>query len=59
MGMGTVLNRRGGKYASVPTPDRPDYEISNFYQLAEILERDFDIRLDLASDLADKPGAGC
>ncbi|MBN4049885.1 HAD-IA family hydrolase [bacterium AH-315-M10] len=57
LGMITVLNRRGGKYSTVPTPVEPDYEISNFDQLGELLERDFGFPLSQAANLAQKPGA--
>ena len=56
LGMITVFNRRSGKYATADIPDPADYEISNFYQLAEILERDFGIALDLTASIGDKPG---
>lgn len=56
LGMITVLNRRGGKYANDECPDPPDYVITNFYQLAEILEQDFDIHLDVASNASQRGG---
>lgn len=43
LGMITVLNRRNGKYASVLCRSEPDYRISNFTQLREILRSDFNV----------------
>jgi putative hydrolase of the HAD superfamily len=43
LGMITVLNRRSGKYAQVASLRGPDYEISGFGQLREILRSDFGV----------------
>jgi len=41
IGMTTVLNRRTGKYASAALAAKPDYQISSFDELREILRSDF------------------
>lgn len=41
LGMIAVLNRRSGKYSGVPCKTEPDYQISNFAQLRQILRSDF------------------
>jgi putative hydrolase of the HAD superfamily len=43
IGMIAVLNRRTGKYASTAFATKPDYQISSFQQLREILRSDFDL----------------
>jgi putative hydrolase of the HAD superfamily len=43
LGMIAVLNRRSGKYASATPRVKPDYEISSFTQLREILRSDFGV----------------
>jgi len=43
LGMIAVLNRRSGKYAQIASESAPDYEISNFERLREILRADFGI----------------
>lgn len=43
-GMITVLYRgSGGKYAAEDGETQPDYTIQNFWDLSEIIERDFDV----------------
>ena len=46
IGMITVRNNRGGKYAHVQGETKPDYEIRTFYDLLEILKSDFEITID-------------
>lgn len=46
IGMITVRNNRGGKYASVIGKTAPDYEIKTFLDLLEILKKDFSINVD-------------
>ncbi len=41
LGMITVLSRRSGKYSEVPCLSKPDYTISSFTELREILRTDF------------------
>ena len=41
LGMITVRNRRSGRFAEVQSPSPPRYEIRDFYDLREILRRDF------------------
>ncbi len=43
IGMITVRNRRSGKYADIEGETKPDYEIRNFYDLLNILKKDFGI----------------
>lgn len=43
IGMTTVRNRRSGKYANIEGETKPDYEIRNFYDLMDILKKDFGI----------------
>lgn len=43
LGMITVLNRRSGKYSGVPCRSEPDYRISTFTELREILRSDFNV----------------
>lgn len=45
IGMITVRNRRTGKYTGLEGKTRPNYEIHNFYDLLEILEKDFAIKV--------------
>lgn len=45
IGMITVQSRRGGKHEDNPARSKPDYVIHNFWDLLEILARDF--RLDV------------
>jgi putative hydrolase of the HAD superfamily len=43
LGMVTVRTRRSGRFADVQTPSPPRYEIRDFYELREILRRDFEV----------------
>jgi putative hydrolase of the HAD superfamily len=43
LGMIAVLNRRSGKYAQIASRMTPDYEISSFQRLREILRSDFGV----------------
>ncbi|MFA4987485.1 MAG: HAD-IA family hydrolase [Candidatus Brocadiia bacterium] len=43
IGMITVLHRRSGKYSNVPATTQPRYVIDNYYDLMEILARDFSV----------------
>ncbi len=43
IGMITVLNQRSGKYLNIKGLSEPDYTIHNFWDLEEILEKDFKI----------------
>lgn len=45
VGMITVRNRRTGKYTGLEGKTRPNYEIHNFYDLLDILARDFGIKV--------------
>ncbi len=45
IGMITVRNRRTGKYTGLEGKTRPNYEIHNFYDLLDILARDFNIKV--------------
>ncbi len=45
LGMITVRNRRSGKYRNLEGETVPDYEIEDFYDLLNILKRDFGVRL--------------
>lgn len=45
IGMITVRNRRTGKYTGLEGKTRPHYEIHNFYDLLDILEKDFAIKV--------------
>ncbi|RKY26995.1 MAG: hypothetical protein DRP79_03990, partial [Planctomycetota bacterium] len=45
VGMITVRNRRTGKYTGLEGKTRPNYEIHNFYDLLDILARDFNIKV--------------
>jgi putative hydrolase of the HAD superfamily len=41
IGMITVLNKRSGKYLNITGDSEPDYTIHNFWDLEEILEKEF------------------
>jgi len=43
-GMITVLCRRSGHYANVTGSKAPSYEVANFIEIREIIERDFPVR---------------
>ena len=45
IGMITVRNRRTGKYTGLEGKTRPNYEIHNFYDLLDILARDYNIKV--------------
>lgn len=45
IGMITVRNRRTGKYTGLEGKTRPHYEIHNFYDLLDILKKDFGIKV--------------
>ena len=45
IGMVTVLNQRSGKYLNVKGKSAPDYTIHNFWDLEEILQKDFVIEI--------------
>jgi putative hydrolase of the HAD superfamily len=45
IGMVTVRNRRTGKYTGLEGKTRPNYEIHNFYDLLDILAKDFGIKV--------------
>ncbi len=44
LGMITVRSRRSGKHSTTEGQTKPNYEIADFYQLREILQRDFDVK---------------
>ena len=45
IGMTAILNRRGGKYESLPAKVKPDYEIRDFDALIGILGKDFGVKI--------------
>jgi len=45
IGMITVWNKRAGKHLSAPPPVLPDYEISNFWDLIDILREDYQLEV--------------
>ncbi len=45
LGMITVFNRRSGRHSRQKGQTEPDYTIKDFYELREILRRDFDVMI--------------
>jgi len=45
IGMITVLNRRGGKYAEDIPETKPDHEIQNFWDLLEVLQEHYGVEI--------------
>lgn len=43
IGMRTFFSRRGGKYENVPGSVKPDHVVHNFWDLLEIVEKDYEI----------------
>jgi putative hydrolase of the HAD superfamily len=43
IGMRTFISRRGGKYENVPGQINPDHVIHNFWDLLDILEKEYEI----------------
>ncbi|MDR0363348.1 MAG: HAD-IA family hydrolase [Planctomycetota bacterium] len=44
IGMRTFFSRRGGKYVNLPGKTRPDHVIHNFWDLWDIVEREYEIK---------------
>ena len=49
LGMLTVQLRRGGKHEKEEGQTKPTYEVRDFYELRDILERDFGLSLHAAA----------